>query len=311
MRSNPILHILMRRAPRFALYTLLFVLAVVARPVLAGESIVNGQGLLWKLERAGLAPNYLFGTIHITDERVLDLPPEVKQAFDGASSATFEIIMTPEVGMKVGKSMVLMDGRTLDGIVGPELFQEVAEVGRRYNLGPDQLKFFKPWALAVIFSVPQSEMGRKAAGDLPLDQWLQAEASRQNKPMHAMETPEEQLAVLSGMSEADQIAMLQSAVEANGKIEAMFETLTQNYLDRDVAAIYNRFVEESEDLGQEYVDTFMTRLNDERNKLMTERLAGRFSEGGAFVAVGALHLIGEQGLVRLFEQQGYSVQRVY
>ncbi len=102
---------------RVALAALILTVLVLGRLALAGGDLPYGQGLLWKVERDGVAPSYLFGTIHITDERVLDLPPEVEAAFNSARSATFEVIMTDELRLRLAQAMVLNDGRTLETIL--------------------------------------------------------------------------------------------------------------------------------------------------------------------------------------------------
>ena len=136
--------------------------AVLGRPAAWAGDVPFGEGLLWRIQVADAAPDaapsYLLGTIHITDERVLALPEPVREAFDSARSATFEIIMTPQVQVKMGQAMVLTDGRSLDAILGPETFAKVVEAGRRYGFEPAQLRALKPWALASLLSIPDSEM---------------------------------------------------------------------------------------------------------------------------------------------------------
>ncbi|HSR71204.1 MAG TPA: TraB/GumN family protein, partial [Kiloniellales bacterium] len=88
-----------RSLARTAFAGLLVLAAVLAgalgRPAAAAEAMPYGQGLLWKIQPAGnVAPSYLFGTIHITDQRVLDLAPPVRSAFEQSQSAVFEVIMT-------------------------------------------------------------------------------------------------------------------------------------------------------------------------------------------------------------------------
>jgi len=305
---------LLRAAPTAAAGALFVLLALAARPGLhAAEAIPNGQGVLWKIDgaKAGVAPSYLFGTIHITDERVLDLPAPVRKAFAAAANATFEIIMTDDVRAMMGRAMVLDDGRTLDGILSPELFAGTLEAGRRYGLTENQVRRLKPWALATVFSIPQAELARGAAGTLPLDQWLQAEAQRTGKALHALETPQEQIDLFNGMAEPDQIDMLAAAVSDNAAIEAMFDDLTNAYLARDVAAIFDSMTTQTSAAGARFMELFLRRFNDARNKTMARRMEPILSEGGAFVAVGALHLPGEGGLVSLLRARGYRVTRAY
>jgi len=307
VRPDPLLWL----APRVALAAFVLTVLLVGRLALAAGDVPNGQGLLWKIERAELAPSYLFGTIHITDERVLDLPPAVEAAFGAARSATFEIIMTDELRMTMARAMVLRDGRTLESILSPELFREAATAGARYGFGPEQLKYFKPWALAMFLSVPQAELTRAAKGAVPLDQWLQNEARARGKPVYALETGDEQIALFNELSEADQLAMLESAIKDNARIEALFEDMTARYLARDVGGIYSEMLVQSQSMNKQLLELFLLRFNDERNRTMIARMAERLAEGGAFIAIGALHLPGERGLVSLLQNQGYRVERVY
>ncbi len=280
----------------------------------SAAEIPFGKGILWRVQAAdaaaGAAPSHVFGTMHITDERVLAVPQPVREAVAAADSATFEVIMTDQARREMGQAMVLQDGRTLDAILGPEGFAAVSEVGRRYGFQPAHLRVFKPWALATIFSLPRDELARNSNGTLPLDQALQVEAQRQGKSLHALETPQEQIALFNEMPEDSQIAMLTSAIEQNATIDAMFEEMVEQYLARDTAGIYAR-MEAQRDVQPEFVDMFLLRFNDSRNRIMADRMAARLARGGAFIAVGALHLPGERGLLSLLSQRGFTVTRVY
>lgn len=311
MKPDPARAHVMAQLPRLALAALGLWAAVAAAALPAAAEIPYGQGLLWRIERPGTAPSHLFGTIHITDERVLDLPPPVRRAFEQAQSATFEVVLSRADRMRMARASLLDDGRTLDALLGPELFEETAAAARRYGLRADQLRNLKPWALTLMFSLPQGELARTAAGELPLDQWLQAEAERRGKPIHALETIAEQIAIFDDLPEADQVAMLEQAVAGNSEIEAVFEAMTRFYLARDVGAIYEAMLSARDGLDPRLLATFQLRFNDARNVLMVERMAERLREGGAFIAVGALHLPGEAGLLSLLEARGYTVTRVY
>ena len=87
--------------------------ALLPRPLLAGEpGLLYGEGLLWKLERQGDEASYLFGTMHIADPRILDLPEPVLGAFESSSLAIFEVIIDPQAQAQIAQLMVLSDGRT-------------------------------------------------------------------------------------------------------------------------------------------------------------------------------------------------------
>ena len=311
MRANTLDNHWLPRFSRHALIVLALGLLLLGRAAFAGGEMPYGQGLLWKVERDGLAPSYLFGTIHITDERVLDLPTEVAKAFDGARSATFEVIMTAELRLSLAQAMVAANGRTLDRVLSPALYGEAIAAGARYGLGEMHLKHFKPWALAMFLSVPKAEFARSAMGALPLDQVLQNQAREQGKPVYALETGEEQIALFNELTEAEQLSMLESAIQDNARIEALFEELTARYLARDVGGIHTEMMLQSQSMDERLLKLFLLRFNVERNRTMVQRMAPQLAQGGAFVAIGALHLPGETGLLSLLAAQGYGITRVY
>lgn len=281
------------------------------RPAVADGGIAYGEGLLWRVERGGVAASHLFGTIHVTDPRVLDLPQPVRTAFESADSATFEVIMTDGVRMQLAQAMVLSDGRTLDGLLAAPLYRRTVDAAAAYGLPAAQLRFLKPWAVAMILSVPQEELLRSASGVLPLDQFLQDEARRLGIPLFALETAEEQIALFDDLSVPDQASMLSSAVDQSGDIAGLFDALTRQYLAGDLAGIHASMEEQSKDMDPRFVEVFLLRFNEARNRTMVERMAPRLAAGGAFVAVGALHLPGETGLLSLLAERGYSIERVY
>ncbi len=296
------------------------------RPVLAGLAVLltlasplapaakerpYGQGVLWRVERADAAPSHVFVTMHTADPVVVDLPPAVTKAFVAADSLVLEIVMSNRVRGELGRAMLLPDGRGLEAIAGPRRFARVLEAGKRYDMPRDQLNRFKPWALTMFFSLPPSELQRQAVGRTPLDQMLQSRASARGIPLHGLEAIAEQIDVLADLTEPDQLVLLDSALDANPHIESLFESMKRAYLDRDLAALHRLAEEMPKDSSRKIQELYFERLIDARNHRMAARLAARLAEGNAFVAVGALHLSGPQGVLKLLEQEGYTLTRVY
>ncbi len=291
------------------MFAVLLVLA--GRPVLAIETPVYGQGLLWQIESDGVRPSYLFGTMHVTDDDVVRLPAEVTQAFDRADSLTVEVVATPDTPYRMYQAMLLSDGRGLDQVIGAELFRRTAMVAARYQLDPRILRTFKPWAAMAMLSLPVAEVARQRAGEKALDDRLQLAAARRGMTMHSLETLEEQIAVFDGLSEANQVAMLASVIEFSDDLDSFFEQMLQAYLARDTAQILAISEAAQTGLDPSLVSAFTENLIYVRNDRMVKRMAARLAEGGSFIAVGALHLPGERGILRQLEQQGYRVTRLY
>lgn len=296
------------------------------RPALAGLAVLlslaapqapeakerpYGQGILWRVERADSAPSHVFGTMHTADPEVVDLPQAVKTAFEAADSLVLEIVMSNRVRGELGRAMLLPEGRGLDAIAGPQRFARVLEAGKRYGMPRDQLNRFQPWALTMFFSMPPSELQRQAAGGTPLDQMLQTRARARGVSLHGLEGISEQIDVLADLSEPDQLTLLDAALDANPRIESLFESMKRAYLNRDLTALHRLADEMSEKSDLKIQELYYERLIDDRNHRMAARLAERLADGKTFVAVGALHLSGPQGVLKLLEKEGYTLTRVY
>ena len=287
------------------------ILLTFGRPATAGTEMPYGHGLLWQIDGAGPEPSYLFGTMHTADEEVTDLARPVVDALARARSLSLEVIMTPEARMSLGFAMMLSDGRTLEQVVGPELFERTVDAGRPYGFGQDQLRLFKPWAVMTLLSLPPSEVKRQAAGEKALDHRLQDVATERGLALHGLEQIDEQISMFNDMAEADQVAMLDATISQSHDVELMFEKMRGAYLDQNPARIFEMMQAQQTGFDPGLVETFTERLLDERNERMTERMQPRLAEGGAFIAVGALHLPGESGILKHLEGRGYQLTRLY
>ncbi len=311
MKTKPISDAPIRRVARYVLYAVVLFLVVAARPALPAEDLLHGQGMLWQVEREDAAPSYVFGTMHVSDPRVLDLPPAVMEAFAGSRTVAFELLLTEEVLLRLGQAIILTDGRTLEAIIGPDLFDQAARIAAGYGIGRRQMQVFKPWALMTVFVLPPDELARITDGRPPLDLWLQIEAQQRGKLLYQLETVDEQIDLFDAMPEADQTAMLRQVVADHDMIDTWFETMTQHYLEEDIGAIHAMMVEQMAGYDQRLVESFIRRFIVARNERMVKRMAGMLGRGNAFIAVGALHLPGETGILHLLEQQGYRVRPIH
>jgi uncharacterized protein YbaP (TraB family) len=278
--------------------------ALLCQALLGAPSMGPARGLLWEISRPGTEPAYLFGTVHSEDPGVITLAPAVQRAFTGSRQVVLEVNLGADAMASGAAAMLMTDGRSLEQIIGRELFAQVAADLRTRGIPEAVAERMKPWAAATALSMPAPETGRV------LDVVLFERAQQAGKRVHGLETIAEQLAVFDGLSLDDQVALLQDAVKQFAGLDAMLAELLAAYKRQDLAAMLsiNESALASGDprLAQE----FRRRLIIDRNHRMAERMEPYLRQGGAFIAVGALHLAGAQGLIRLLEQQGYTVRAV-
>ncbi len=276
----------------------------------AGE-LLHGQGLLWQIQATDGRTSHVLGTFHTSDPRVLALPDPVVEALEGADTLAVEIVLTPLDQQAMAMAAMLTDGRSLDQILGPELFARSAIEAQSYGLGAAQLRRFKPWGLLSLFAMPPEELQRQQRGARALDFHLQDLAQSQGKRVVALETVEEQIGLFDSLSEAEQIMLLKSSLDEKDENPALFDDMVKDYLARDLASIQALMTELSKDVDPEFQAHFVERLIDQRNVTMVRRAEPLLREGKALIAVGALHLPGPQGILNLLTERGYEVSRVY
>lgn len=262
------------------------------------------KGLLWKIESRGRQPSYLFGTIHSADPRVTRLPPPVRAAFDEASSFTMELLISGAGIVSMAEAMFFSGDQTLRSVVGEDLYVKTQQAMTDHGLPIQGLNKKKPWVVLMLLSTPRPEPR------LALDMLLQLQATVQGKQIYGLETMEEQIAVFNDMPIDEQVALLQDTIRLRANIDRQFESMLQAYRNRDLAVLMS-LVYESGPQGTPAYDNLLERLLARRNTIMVKRMRAQIEAGNAFIAIGAAHLAGEHGLLRLLEQEGYRITAVY
>jgi uncharacterized protein YbaP (TraB family) len=252
-------------------------------------------GVFWRIDNGMSAPSFLLGTIHSADPRVLQWPSEIDEALQQASSFVMEMELNTDSFFKIGSAMMFTDGHDLADLLGPSDYRRLVAAMASQPLPEAILRKMKPWVLLAMLNQPKSGQGEF------MDLRLYRQAIAQGKAVFGLETAEEQLAVFDGLSMDDQVDLLRSALNHLGELPRMLDQLVDTYLVGDleaIAALAQSFMKQD---GTDLEERFLLRLNDERNNRMVQRMIPRIEQGGAFIAVGALHLTGPAGILRQLE----------
>ncbi|MDX2488163.1 MAG: TraB/GumN family protein [Gammaproteobacteria bacterium] len=264
---------------------------------------------LWRIEHPGnhngARSNYIFGTIHIDDEKVMTLPDSVRQRLIVADTLMLELELNANGSVDVLRKMLFTDGRNLMQVIGEEEFSEVstALIKTGNDLPDDVMTFLKPWAAMLMLVKPENNSGTF------LDKKLAELARDSGIRVLGLETANEQLSVFDDIAIDDQVILLQSAMDSLAEKEQAYRQLLDAYLSGDMEKLVS-ITDSQQPKDKRIADLINEKLIIERNHRMFERMQGQLRAGNTFIAVGALHLPGEQGLLNNLRQAGYRLIRI-
>ncbi len=266
------------------------------------------RGLLWRVRNAGVAPSYVFGTLHAADARLAELPLPVRKAFDASRSLMLEYVADEYGKQRFLEAAMFLDRSTLAEIIGRDDFELAYESLRPAGLTREFVNKMKPWG--VLLNLRSS--WQPAAAATPDAQLLELALARR-LPVSQIEEIEEQVFTFDELPMATQVALLRHGLAQPAALAALAEQTLEAYLARDLQAIWRmqeEFARRHPEITAHHA-ALMKRVVLDRSVVMAFRMQRELRRGRAFVALGALHLYGARGVLALLEQDGYAAERLY
>ncbi len=255
------------------------------------------KGLFWRLESPTGIISYLFGTIHTDDNRVAEISPSVQAAIKNVDT----FIMEAEPSQDA--SALRMKQTNLAEMITETEFEQVKALADFHVMHLDAAMQMKPWLLAVIFDLPKPQT------PFAQDNLLMTKSEDFGKQVKGLETSQEHFGVMDNFSIDEQLVMLRAVLKRTpAQKEADFERLLSAYLEGDsdkISALDEQITGGM--LPKEIWAKMRTKLLDERNLVMAQRSIAVAKEKPVFVAVGASHLAGDNGLIAAFKKAGFKL----
>jgi uncharacterized protein YbaP (TraB family) len=281
------------------------------------DDIENGRGLFWKIDRPGLAPSWLLGTMHVTDPRVLAMPKGAEAALQSAAVIVVESDEILDEKQAMAKMLakpeltMMTDGATIQTFLSPQDAEKLEASLKKRGIPLAAVSRMQPWMLSSFIALPACELSRKAKGASFLDKQIAERAVADGKPVKGLETMQEQLSALASIPTDFHMKSLMEMIALGDRMDDVTATMTDLYVSGEIGMTMPMLKAVAPDgaEGEGYAE-FEERIVTRRNHTMAERALPMLNEGGAFIAVGALHLVGKDGLVALLRQQGFTVTRV-
>jgi len=274
--------------------------------------------LLWKVEDADNAV-YLLGSFHMLRKDDYPLSADVDRAFADAEALVLELspeeMTSPQLGIAMAQAALRSDGSRLADDLTPELSAKLEtwaaanEKGlAAMGLRADVLQRLDPWFVGLsITLVEMSKLGLDS--ELGLDMHMIRRARDAGIPAVGLEKGSEQIAIFEGMDKTEQLQFLAESLDEAQDAGAEMESLHSAWRRGDQDALWNGM---AADLRRDYPALYR-RINVTRNDAWMPRLQRMLDEereNDTLVVVGALHLLGEDGVVEKLRAKGYKVERI-
>lgn len=272
-------------------------------------SYIKAQ-LLWKITGKGLKqPSYLFGTHHLIPIQFLDTVPGLYKAFNDCDMVVGEMVMNSvDVMAKMQEAAMMPDHIKITDLLSDSDYQVVdKELKAVLKFGLKELSIMNP---SVILTLYQLEIFKKMTGctdDNQSDSYFQLVANEKGKKVVGLETIDQQIAILFGNGTLQRQADI--LVETvNSKDSVLKQMIRLNKLYK--AGKIDELVEISTQKGDvtDMTENEYSKLVDDRNADWVTQLPQLMHENSCFIAVGALHIGGKNGLVKQLQRAGYKVK---
>ncbi|MEP6633280.1 MAG: TraB/GumN family protein [Luteimonas sp.] len=288
------------------------------RPVdrVVAQSATVPVPLLWKAS-SGEKTVYLLGSFHLLKSADYPLSPDVENAFADAESVVFELppeeMASPTLGLQMAQAALRVDGTQLDSELPPQTAQKLREwLAANANILPaamaSQLQLYEPWFVGLTITVIGMQQDGLDA-KLGLDQHFSEEARKAGKPTAGFETGAQQIAFLDGMDKKEQLQFIEEALSESADGSGEIEKLHAAWRNGDAVALWDGM---AADMHRQYPALYQ-RINVDRNDAWLPKIEQRLQSPGGddtLVVVGALHLLGSDGVVEKLRAKGYAVERV-
>lgn len=262
------------------------------------------KSLLWKISGNGLPQeSYLFGTIHMIPAKDYFLPRGTDSVLALSKRLVLEMdISDPSLQVKLMSAMMLDSGKTLADLYSEKEYAYLTkQLDKKFGIPVSALATMKP------ILVSQSLMMKNMVGSdyKSYEKEFMAKAKELNLPLTGLETLEDQLNALTAMPLDEQADGLLKAVKKPNEAEKSLAGLIKKYKTQDVELLYASVSGKKAELKKYEEDLLIN-----RNKNWIPKIAEMARKERIFIAVGAAHLGGETGVIRLLRQAGFTVEPV-
>ena len=277
-----------------------------ATALLLTASLCHGEPAAWQVRSSDGGELWLLGSVHYLRESDYPLPETVDRLYLHSESLVMEIdlddLNVPVVQAAFAQAGTLASGRTLRDVLDPGLYSDTEAYAADLGLDLAAIAGFEPWLVALtLMDLGMGTLGFRA--DLGLEQELLLRAVDDGKEILGLESIDDQIRIFDGLPEAAQADLLAQTLVELIEAQVVMDELIEAWRDGSLDLLASRLAADFEEFPE-----LQRAIVDDRNRAWLTTLRELLEEETRYlVVVGALHLVGEESVVELLRQEGYTV----
>jgi uncharacterized protein YbaP (TraB family) len=261
---------------------------------------------VWKVEKNG-SQVFIGGTVHLLTPDDYPLPEAFDIAYQQSDKVIFEINMddmeTPEFRASMMQMLSYPKDQDLKLALTAETYQALSRYCRNHNIPIGGLMPFKPSMVSLILTMTElQQLGFTGEG---VDAFYNQKALRDNKPIGALETVQQQLNFIAEMAKGQEDNLIIYTLKEMEKLPQVIESMMTAWRNGDLNQLDNVA---SKSLRKDF-PSIHDELIVKRNNAWMPKIEALFDTTDVeFILVGSLHLSGQTGLIAQLKTRGYSIE---
>ena len=256
--------------------------------------------LLWKIiNRETSVESYIYGTVHLRDEKVYFLLEKIKELIKNSDVFIAEYDLDDAGNPEIMNMLQLPNGKHLKDLIPEKKYKKLhKQILKSFGIDLDRFGYFKPMVIENMLT----EMIFDTDYDFPMDVILWNYAKELDKEMLGAESTDGQIEIMRKLPVDNQLKSLISIGRNPAKFKKKTKKLVSYYIDQNLRELHKRSLKSLGKLKKILVYDRNIRIVDTIDKYAKNKKV--------FAAIGAGHLFGEKGILRLLKQKGYKVKPV-
>lgn len=284
------------------IFTILLLIGfVLVRP---GQAQENSKSLLWEVTGKGLEkPSYLYGTIHIICPDDFEMGEDIKVAFAKTDRLAMELDLSDPAEMgSVQRLMMSSEPVAYSDLLTKSQYDLLdSKLKAQMGVGMNFLKSMKPFALSSLLQLGLMDCKQPASYE---NSFLEMAKGAEMEVL-ALETAAFQMSIFDNIPVDEQVVWITDYLDNEEESQETWKNMVTLYKSKDVEAIANSFDDFPE--YKKYENELLTK----RNQNWIPKIEKMINESSVFIAVGAAHLGGKNGVIALLKSEGYMLKPVF